>query len=113
VDPVTTRRVQRALAAAYVLAVVTSTLVWLIQGAYSQALWVTVALTLPWSPYGYLLLYIVGLLLVGSSAALQALVWPLMLLLFPGMAVGNVLIARAVRRACRRRQVRREAAQTR
>ncbi|MCW2703204.1 MAG: hypothetical protein JWQ37_1199 [Blastococcus sp.] len=108
-----TTRVQRALAVAYVLAVATSTLVWLIQGAYSQALWVTVALTLPWSPFGYLLLYIVGMLLVGSSAAVQAVVWPLMLLLFPSMAVGNVLIARLVWRAGRRRHVRREAKRAR
>jgi surface polysaccharide O-acyltransferase-like enzyme len=110
---VSTTRVQRALEVAYILAVVTSTLVWLIQGAYSHALWVTVALTLPWGPFGYLLLYIVGLLLVGSSTAVQALVWPLMLLLFPGMAVGNVLIARLVWRARRQRQVRREAARAR
>ena len=108
-----TTRVQRAFEVAYIVAVVTSTMVWLIQGAYSHALWVTVALTLPWSPFGYLLLYIVGLLLVGSSTAVQALVWPLMLLLFPSMAAGNVLVARLGLRARRQRRGRREAARAR
>jgi hypothetical protein len=111
---VSSRRFRRALAVVYVLAVVISTLVWLIQDAYSAAVWVTLALTLPWSPFGYVLLYIADAFLLGSSAAVQvAVAWPVMLLLFPGMAVGNVLMARALWRARRRRQLHRDSAQTR
>jgi hypothetical protein len=51
------------------------------------------------------LLYVVGVLLVGSSAAVEAAVsWPLMLLLFPGMALGNVLIARRIWRRHRHQE---------
>jgi hypothetical protein len=75
---------------------------------------VTLALTLPWSPLGYVLLYINAVFLLGSSAVVETAVsWPLMLLLFPGMAVGNLLIARALWRARQRRQLHSRSAQTR
>lgn len=106
--------VGRAIAAIYVLGVVASTLIWVTQGAYSAAVAVTSALTLPFSPLAYVSLYFAGMALVGSSSVVEAAIFtPLLLVLFPGIAVGNVFMARALWGAHLRRRPRRESASAR
>ena len=100
-------RAGRAAAAVYLLAVVSSALFWVVKGNSLPALMLTLALTLPWSLLAYGMLPLAGL--VSSSPNVQAVAFAtLILLTFPGIAVSNVFLARALRRPCSRRRLRGE-----
>jgi hypothetical protein len=92
----------------YVLAVVGSTVAWLLQGAYSLAFWLTLVLTLPWSYLAEGIASLAAMALFGSPFG-EAVTTLLILVLFPGAAIGNVLLVRAAWHACRRRRLRRRA----
>jgi hypothetical protein len=96
----------KALAAIYLIAVAGSTLLWAVQGAYSPAVLLTVVLTLPWSILGYVVLYVASMVLMGlgGETGMTTAIWTaLLLVLFPALAVSNVFIAQALRRAHERR----------
>ena len=101
----------RMLAAGYLLAVVASTLVWVTSGADPTALVTTAVLTLPFSPLVYFVVVVVGLTLASSPFG-AVVVGTLILVFFPGVALANVVLARATWRACRRRRLRRMPAST-
>jgi hypothetical protein len=101
-----TSRSARLLAAAYVLAVVGSALAWVVHGADSSAMWLTWIVTLPWSIPGAALASLAAIALPGTGLG-EAVVTGLILVLFPGAAVANVLLARAAWGAWRRRLHRR------
>lgn len=102
-------RAGKVAAAVYLLAVVTSALIWVVKGSYLPALLLTLALTLPWSLLAYATLPLAAL--VSSSPGVQALaVSMLIVLIFPSIAVSNVFLVRELCRACSKRRLRGEAA---
>jgi hypothetical protein len=100
-------RIGRLIAAAYLLAVLVAVVVWLVSGAESAFL-VTTALTLPLSGFAYGILGVGAMALAGVPAGLrEAIAIVLILVMYPGAAVVNVISVRGIWRACRRRQLRR------
>jgi pyrroline-5-carboxylate reductase len=98
-------RIGRLIAAAYLLAVLVAVVVWLVSGAESAFL-VTTALTLSGLAYG--ILGVGAMALAGVPAGLrEAIAIVLILVMYPGAAVVNVISVRGIWRACRRRQLRR------
>jgi hypothetical protein len=92
----------------YGLAVVGSAVAWLLQGAYSLAVWLTWVLTLPWSYLAEGIAAFAAMALLGSRFG-EAVTTLLILVLFPSAAIGNVLLVRAAWHACRRRRLLRRA----
>jgi hypothetical protein len=91
------------------LAVVGASVGWIVQGAYSISVWLTWILTLPWSYFAEGVAAIAAMVLFGSPFG-EGVVTLLILVLFPGAAIGNVLLVRAAWQTCRRRRLRRKTA---
>lgn len=98
----------KALAAIYLLAVGGSTLVWAIDPRVPAVL-LTVVLTAPWSLLGYFVLYVgtMALWVLGGETVGTVAGTALLLVLFPALAVANVFMAAAFRRAIARRRIQR------
>lgn len=101
-----TTRAGRLAAGGYVLAVLISTVSWLVQGAYSAWFWSTVLLTLPFGYVAEGFIAILTLAMVGLPETLaRAFAGTLVLITFPGLAFANVVMGRAaflaVRGRCR------------
>lgn len=86
----------RVLAAVYLLAVAVSVTTWMAQGAYSTALIITLALTLPWSLAAYPLLMVAALAVLAGPGADSGpghvSLTVLAVLLFASAAAANVLV---------------------
>ncbi|SOD99047.1 hypothetical protein [Blastococcus haudaquaticus] len=86
----------RVLAVVYLLAVAGSVTTWMVQGAYSTALIITLLLTLPWSLAAYSLLMVAALAVLAGPGADsgpgQVALTMLAVLLFLSAAAANVLM---------------------